>query len=948
VGRRILILLTGAALFAASAVWGAGRLRLENKFIRAEFEKGILARIARVDGTDALEIDSAGFEVLLFDGSRYTAKDFPVESVEHGGQSLVSTYGNVTVTYALGAGPYLHKTVFVAMEEGDKIDRLQVLRFSTPTKAERGGEGQPVYLGNWFAGMDYPGFYSRHSGGFEEPDFYYRHHYTIDLEGRDIDTAPRDGLVTLFHFPGYAKKQADGSFGVMSKRAVIGLARTPGESAELALMDYIAETRKPPRSNLHFNNWYSHEAKAITVDSFVDDVGKTIVEKLAAQGAHLDNMVPDHGWQRKKDYEYIYQPALDEKNDPLPEVSAALEALGTKLGIWIALDGTNNDINRGLEIGYRPAYGPGFERRERWMQGKSYFDITQPKYLADLKKALHHLIAEAGVDYIKHDFNHNFTTHHLSERHAREACLDITLDLFAYERALNPKVYQNFTNGSWFSPFWMQVADTLWMMSGDSGGNGAWPGLSLREGATAYRDAWFYQSFNNPERCVRPAALPIANFMTHGILYSSKKKYTDGKDTLRDWSDYCVMYMARGTLLKELYITNELLDDGHWKILGRAAAWAQRNQDRLVNTVLVGGDCSKGDAYGYVSWVDGGAILTVRNPDRRFQTLEVPFDASVYFRGRGGQPFKAKAIYPYVEEMPWKLVSGTAFEVGIPGDTTVIYEIESGLPRVGNAVKPNALPSAKTQVKDDSFTIELRVPNEKMQRCDLLIQPWGTAVSEIKLNGRPVEPNRRQIGKTWSLSAYDLRALRGQTVKISGQLVSTETPKLPKDGMVPMEAWLVVDRKVAAPEVPDPGNYPYPIGNGYRRQTQELIPKRGVKVVEGQRGVQPRSAESNTQTQSNEAGREASAQASLAYDNAPLLGIWEYTAKGSVYTREFTPDGYCILRNTDGELNWKAKFEMVSPTAARVAKGRGGLLHELQGDGTMKIEGGKYTARKKQ
>jgi len=825
--------------------------RIANDIIQAVFaeQDGAwrLTQLARLDGTDALEMTSDEFEILLFNGQRFTVDAYqaagdPNVSTDSGAKTFATVFRrkpdtsplapqSVTVTYRLGSGPYLHKTVYLDMEKDGKVDRLQVLRSSTPQKATRGGEGQPVFVGNWFFGMDYPGFYSRHSDGFKEPDFNYRWHYTIDLEESDRDAAPRDGLVTLFHFPGYAKQQADGSFGIISKRAVIGIARKPGEGAELALMDYIAETRKPPRSNLQFNNWYSAEAKAVTVDSFAKDIGRTIVGKLEQQGAHLDDMVPDHGWQNKKEFQYIYQPALDESHDPLPEVSAELEAIGTRLGIWIAMDGTNNDLRRGLEIGYQAAYGNG-ERREPWMQGKSYFDITDPKYQADLKKALHFLIVDAGVDYIKHDFNHNFTTHYLSERHAREACLDVTLDLLAYERSLNPRIFQNYTNGTWFSPFWLQYVDTLWMMSGDSGGGGggAWPALSSREGATAYRDAWFYQSFNNPARCVRPAALPIANFMTHGILRSGKKGSEVADETLRDWSDYCVMYFARGTLLKELYISINLLDDDHWKVLGRAAAWAQHNQDRLVNTVFVGGDCSQGQAYGYVSWVDDRAILTVRNPDRAFQALEVPFDASVYYRGDPGRPFKARAIYPYVEEMPWKLVSGRSFEVGIPGDTTVIYEIDPGFPTVDRAVAPDVLPPFSAGLQGDAFSLRLRIPDEDMPRCDLLVQPWGTALSEMEIGGKPVEPSRRQVGKGWSLSAYDLRNLRGQTVEIKGRLVATDAPKLPRNGKVPMAAWLVVDRKVDAFPVPDVGSIPFPIAQDYRRQTQCLLPKTDIAV----------------------------------------------------------------------------------------------------------------------
>ena len=104
------------------------------------------------------------------------------------------------------AGENNHKTVSLIMAEGEKIDRLQVLRFSTPEKASLGGFGEPVYAGNWFFGMDYPGFYSRHSDGYREPDYYYRWNYMIDLEGKDKEYAPGKGLITLFHYPGYAEK----------------------------------------------------------------------------------------------------------------------------------------------------------------------------------------------------------------------------------------------------------------------------------------------------------------------------------------------------------------------------------------------------------------------------------------------------------------------------------------------------------------------------------------------------------------------------------------------------------------------------------------------------------------------------------------------------------------------------------------------------------------------
>jgi len=828
------------SLLVVPFVTVADPIVLANDFVRAELNDVAgtwrNTRISRVDDSDALALDNDEFEILLFDGTRFTVEDYEAKSVNHTPKTAAITYARkasaarapktVTVTYTLGTGPYLHKDVRLGMQKGDKIDRLQALRFSCGEKASRGGEGQPVFIGNWFFGIDYPEFYSRHSNGFEEPDFRYKWHYTIDFDGRDKEFAPRKGLVSCFHFPGYAKPRADGSWGITGKRAVMGLSRKKGDGAELALIDYIDETRLPPRSYLHFNNWYSAKAKNLAIPVFVDDVAATIQRHMKAHGANLDGMVPDHGWQNGKTFSRIFEPkeGLD-----LATLQKALARIGVGLGLWMAIDGTNNGHNRGLEVGYKPAYADGFDRSQfKWMAGnKVYFDILDPKYRRDLRESLRHMIADGKINYIKHDFNHNFTSAYLSQRHAREACLDVTLELLAYERELNPRIFQNYTNGAWFSPWWFQHAHVIWMMSGDSGGNGSWPQLSLRDGATAYRDSWLFQSFNNPNRCTRPL-IRIADLMTHGILLTKRKPFTDFKDTLYDWSNYVVMYYARGTTLKELYIDNELLDDDHWKVLGMASAWAQVWQDRLINTVLIGGDCGAGEVYGYVSWVGDQAILTARNPDRRTQALTVPFDASVYYRGEPGRPYHARAIYPFIEEMPWALTSGEAFTIEVPGDSILMLDITPGKPKGEQVVTPPPLPVAKAEGREDSFTVSVAVPDEDMLRYDLLVQVWGTAAPELTLNGKPFSP-RVQDGGRWTLSACDLREYRGKTLTIEGRLRPSPTPRKTKDGTVPCDFWIVADRPVKVSPTPTEETLPHPISQNHRRQTRQLT-KAAIRV----------------------------------------------------------------------------------------------------------------------
>ncbi|MCP4786814.1 MAG: hypothetical protein GY903_20550 [Fuerstiella sp.] len=838
---------------ALSGACAADSISLTNEHIRVVLTRSDnvwkMTRIARADGSESLLLDNDEFEILLFDDSRFTIADYeaagtPTRSQTVDRQTVEVTYDRragtneraperVQVTYTLGPNPWMHKAVRLNLNDGDRIDRLAVQRFSTDAKIELGGRGQPLNIENWWFGGDYPCFYSRHTDGFRNPDFYYRWDYMIDLEGRDRILEPREHLGTIFHYPGFARKQEDGSWGILSKDAVFGISATKGDNAELGLLDYVNAARKPTRSYLHFNNWYSNEARKLTKESFIEKTYRPMVRQLRKHGANLDGMVPDHGWETIGTR--IYEPQLNATHEPLSVLRKILKEDGSGLGIWIALDGTNQRFDEGLRIGYESAYGDDFDRSQfRWMGGnKLYYNILQPRYFNDVKKALRFLIAEVGVDYIKHDFNHNFTSRHLSQRHAREACLDATLELLAYERELNPEIFINYTNGAWFSPFWLQHVDCLWMMTGDSGGSSDWPHISLRDGATTYRCKYFFQSFNNPERCPRPT-IPIANFMTHGILLSHRKPFTDFEDTLRDWSDYVVMYMARGTTLKELYLDLDLLDDDHWKVLATTSRWAELNQDRLLNTVYVGGDPAKGQAYGYISWVDGKAILTVRNPDRRAQVIDVPFDERVFFRGEKHTSYRARVIYPFVEKMPWRLTSGKDITIEAAGDTVTIYELDPGVPTASMALTPDPLPAATATVEDQSFRFGIQVPDEEFLRYDLYLQSSTTADTVITINGVPVTKHRVNTGGRWTAGLYDLRKFRGRTLTIEGQLIGLPSDE-PEGREVKADAWIIADRRVDAPKhdgaVHDKADLPFLISQQHRRITQQILNAANISVA---------------------------------------------------------------------------------------------------------------------
>ena len=238
-----------------------------------------------------------------------------------------------------------------------------------------------------------------------------------------------------------------------------------------------------------------------------------------------------------------------------------------------------------------------------------------------------------------------------------------------------------------------------------------------------------------------------------------------------------------------------------------------------MNTVYVGGDPAKGAAYGYVSWVDGRAILALRNPDRREQKLQVPFDRSVYFREEAGRPYRARAIYPYVEPMPWKLVSGQPISISVPGDSVMLFEIEPGTPEVESSICPESLPTFGSDVVDGGFSIQLDIPDDDFARYDLLVQTWAPVDTVIRIDGEPVSPDQRQRAARWTVARYDLRDYLGRTISVEGSRSDDQEHK------VPTEVWLVVDRTVDVPETYTDTGLPFAISQRFRRLTQNLLPK---------------------------------------------------------------------------------------------------------------------------
>lgn len=743
------------------------------------------------------------------------------------------------------------------MGPGESVDRLEIERFSVDVPATRGGRGEPVFVNNaWFFGVEYPAAYSRHTDGNTPAagSGYYDkvgNYSDVQLDGHDIETSSRPGLIRLFHFPGYAFGSGDIVWHVQGKTSVCGL-HDPGQTMEVAFRDYLQTVALKPRSFTHYNNWFDGEGKKLTVENWTR-IAREFNTNIAPYGIKLDAMVFDDGWQNQQS---IWQLGKQFTGgiDDIKKMGEALRAEGTSLGLWLALNGTMSDTKWGEQNGYVRA-----KANKYFSQYFSYYSLTHPKYHDEMLKQLPALIRAGQLSYMKHDFNHlsdvgEGNWHPATDRHGHEANVDAMIEMILGERAANPDIFLNLTNWMWFSPWWLMYGDALWMLAGDDGFNKNTPDISSRQMATTDRDTYIWRMFGKTDE--RPL-VPISRLMTHGIIKNPGGQMEGPGDTIRDFSDHVMMYYGRGSQMKEWYITPRAMTPDHWKILGHIHRWAQRNFKALCNTVIVGGRPDEGNAYGYIGWDGDHGVLCARNTSIAEKTLTIAFDQTTFFRGAAGRAFRAKVVYPYQDDWPKQFKSGEPMTIEIPAFTTLTLEFDPGSvaaavlpPHSGdkNVPTPRLPPlviSTNAAVSDVSSGQRIRLPRfvvpTNAAHCDLLVIGYKVVpvvlltVSNTEELADPVKistgsPNQfagyasagmaSERARSWQMESFDLLPFAGSEprVEFAGGMARSGT----------VEAWLMVDEKVSTPAPHDEVETPWAIAQNERRYSYCLMAETNI------------------------------------------------------------------------------------------------------------------------
>jgi hypothetical protein len=172
-------------------------------------------------------------------------------------------------------------------------------------------------------------------------------------------------------------------------------------------------------------------------------------------------------------------------------------------------------------------------------------------------------------------------------------------------------MYINLTTGTWPSPFWLLLADSIWRSEGDHGFSG--PGTPRQQWIT-YRDHATY------DKVVKTGPLyPLNSLMVHGIIKADFAPEGLRAGTPGDFRDEVRSFFASGTQLQELYLSHRLLTEENWDDLAAAAKWARARANILVDTHWIGGAPRQGQVYGWAAWTPAGAVVSVRNPSESLQ-----------------------------------------------------------------------------------------------------------------------------------------------------------------------------------------------------------------------------------------------------------------------------------------------------------------------------------------
>ena len=474
-------------------------------------------------------------------------------------------------------GAYFRQAIVLEATRGDlDLARVDLVRHALPGAEVLGRvPGSPVVAGTLFTGLEHPMATAAVAPG---PG--------VAVMGLDLPLPLRAGRS-------------------LDLTSVVGVV-PPGQLRRGFLHYLERERARPYAPFLHYNSWYDigyftpyGEADCLAV---VQALGEQLVRR---RGVVLDSFLFDDGWDdTSRGGTWAFHSGFPRG---FQGVKAATAALGAGPGVWLSPWGGYGKprIARrksGQALGFEVTADP----EERDPEYALRFALSGPRYYESFRRACLDMVTRQGINHFKLDgtgamdrvvpdsaFGSDF-----------EAAIALIRDL----RRAKPGLFVNLTTGTWPSPFWLGICDSIWRGGEDHDFTGEGPD---RERWITYRDA------DTREGIVAAGPLfPLNALMLHGVIFARHAKglATSGGEA---FTHEVRTYFGSGTQLQELYVSHGLPTGAEWDALAEAARWARARAATLVDTHWIGGDPRRLEVYGWAAWGAGRGTLTLRNPSSR-------------------------------------------------------------------------------------------------------------------------------------------------------------------------------------------------------------------------------------------------------------------------------------------------------------------------------------------
>lgn len=651
----------------------------------------------------SLPLRADGFSLGLEGSQPLTAADFTLREVREeplaqGGKRVVLQLAGqrheatVELHYTLGDGDFfLRRQIVLQTKRPLPLRRVDVWSVGVEGEATHQGFGEPVFLGDTFWGLEFPG-------------------------GHD---ACAHGVLTLSHHPG--RTIADR---FVSKSAVVGVA-AKGDVAK-QFQRYVKTFQATPETTrlfVNYNTWWT--LMPPTQQNCLELINLFKQKLFDVSGQSFDTFTIDEGWDDKNT---LWDLRKDRFPDGFHPLSEPLRAMHAAHGLWLSPSSGYGHAPWGGQAGYE-------QNSNAW-----FLCQAGPKYRQDITRVVTDLAKEYQMTFFKFDgfcASCDAEGHgHLPGEYAKEANIDAFIDLLQAVRQGRPNVFLDPTCGIWLSPWWLQYADALWGSVSDDYPDIIVPAPVVRDSATTTRDSAFRQ------RCREHPGFPPAAIEHLGIIVITPEK----------WEDNAMIVLGRGCRLLTLYINPACFQKGDrdWAFLASILKWVRHNAGTLDNTELILGDPLAREPYGYAHFVGTRGIVAVRNPFIEPQTVKVTLDRSVGLPEPASKvafpfsdlrfpssetsdlTFLAHVAYPYHETLPQAYRYGDVFECQLQGYETKVVQFD---PSGGHPLPAGARYVEKERTQK-LITYDLFGPPGQQKLWQLSKEGGGGRVAQLVLDGQ--------------------------------------------------------------------------------------------------------------------------------------------------------------------------------------------------------------------